>query len=206
MRLVMIGASGHGKVCAEIAEESGRYGEIVFLDDNTALKACGVYPVVGTTGIIKECIDDETEFFVSIGDARIRGRIQGEIEDAGGRITTLIHRSAVVSRTAAMGVGSVVMAGAFINADAQIGKGVIINTAASVDHDCVIGDFCHVAVGAHVCGSVNIGAGAWIGAGAVVSNNVRVCDECIIGAGGVVVKDIENAGTYVGVPVRRITS
>ena len=103
-----------------------------------------------------------------------------------------------------IGDGTVVMAGAVINVSAKIGKGCIINTCASVDHDCVIENYVHIAVGAHVAGTSAIGDRTWIGAGATVSNNIRICDDCIIGAGAVVIKDIGQAGTYIGVPARMI--
>ena len=44
--IVIIGASGHGKVIADIAKKNG-YLEILFLDDNVKIKECGGYPVVG---------------------------------------------------------------------------------------------------------------------------------------------------------------
>ena len=47
-RLAIIGASGHGKVIADIAVKNG-YEEIVFLDDNPELKECAGFPVVGTS-------------------------------------------------------------------------------------------------------------------------------------------------------------
>lgn len=96
------------------------------------------------------------------------------------------------------------MAGAVINPGSRVGKGVIVNTCSSVDHDCKIGDFVHVAVGAHLAGSVEVGEASWIGAGAIVNNNLCICGSCVIGAGAVVVKDIKEAGTYVGVPARRM--
>lgn len=98
----------------------------------------------------------------------------------------------------------VIMAGAVINPYVQLGKGCIVNTRASVDHDCNVGDYVHVAVGAHLCGTVEVGAYTWIGAGATVSNNVSICPECMIGAGAVVVKNLEEKGTYVGVPAGRV--
>ena len=49
-----------------------------------------------------------------------------------------------------------------------------------------------------------MGDGTWIGAGATVSNNVAICGECMIGAGVVVVKDIQEKGTYVGCPAKKI--
>lgn len=63
-------------------------------------------------------------------------------------------------------------------------------------------DFCHVSVGAHLSGTVVVGTGTWIGAGATVINNVNICGKCMIGAGTVVIKDIDEPGTYIGVPAK----
>ena len=196
-RLLIIGASGHGKVVADIARLNG-YQEIAFLDDNPEVRRCGQYPVIGTSGDVK---DIDGDVIVAIGSAKIRRGLQQSVDST--RLVTLIHPSAVVS-DAQIGRGTVVMAGAVINPGAVIGEGCIINTSSSVDHDCRIGNYVHIAVGAHVAGSVEIGDETWIGAGATVSNNVTVCPGCMIGAGAVVVDDITEPGTYVGVPVRRV--
>ena len=44
-KLVIVGASGHGKVIADIAKLNG-YNDIVFLDDNEAVDECAGYPVI----------------------------------------------------------------------------------------------------------------------------------------------------------------
>ena len=119
-------------------------------------------------------------------------------------IATLIHPSAVIGEEVSIGEGTVVMAGAVINPCTIIGDGCIVNTCASVDHDNNLEDFVHIAVGAHLCGTVCVGNKTWIGAGTVVSNNLSVCDDCTIGAGAVVVKNIEEKGTYVGVPAKKL--
>lgn len=204
MRIVFVGASGHGKVCAEIAELSDKYDEILFLDDDRGLKHCGSHPVVGVETNFKEYLCERTLFFVSIGNADIRMRIQREIENAGGKIATLIHPDSTVSKDVIIGPGSVVMAGAVINAGSMIGRGAIVNTSSSIDHDCIIGNYVHVSVGTHICGTVEIGNGTWIGAGATISNNLNICRGCTIGVGAVVIKDIGETGTYVGVPTKKM--
>lgn len=201
-RLILIGASGHGKVCAEIAEFSDRYYDILFLDDNPLVKKCGEYDVVGTSGDFYQHVNDKTEIFVSIGNCEHRKRIQEKIENAGGFVATLIHPKAIISKTVSIDVGTVVMPGAVINIGTQIGKGVIVNTSSSIDHDCSIGNWCHIAVGTHICGTAHIGNKCWIGAGAVVSNNLSICDDVVIGAGATVIKSIGKSGTYMGVPAR----
>lgn len=199
-RLVIIGASGHGKVVADIARKNG-YDEILFLDDNEMLAECGGYKVVGKS---ESYIDYDCDVFIAIGNSEIRERLQTQVEQSGKNIPILLHPYAVVAESAEIGTGTVVVAGAVINPDATIGKGCIINTGASVDHDCTVGDYTHVSVGAHIAGTVNVGKHTWIGAGATVTNNINICDNCMIGAGAVVVRSIEKSGTYVGVPVKKI--
>ena len=194
-KLIIIGASGHGKVIADIAVKNG-YEDIVFLDDNEEKKECAGFPVVGKTNLAATMDGDK---IVAIGNAEIRERIQNEIETI-----VLIHPNASISRRVKIGEGTVIMAGAVINSDTVIGKGCIINTCASVDHDCNIGDYCHIAVGAHVAGTVRIGKGTWVGAGATIINNVDICGNTMVGIGSAVIKSINDPGTYLGVPVRRI--
>lgn len=194
-KLIIIGASGHGKVVADIAALNG-YKDIVFLDDDESVKECAGWPVIG-----KSTAAPEGEVFVAVGNAETRKKLMKLYKD---RIQpVLIHPCAVVADGVEIGDGTVVMAGAVINPGARTGKGCIINTSSSVDHDCSVADFVHISVGAHLSGTVVVGMGTWIGAGATVINNVNICGGCMIGAGAVVIKDINEPGTYVGVPAKK---
>ena len=197
-KLVIIGASGHGKVVADIAVKNG-YKEIVLLDDNEKIKECGGYPVVGKCF---NAMNMDADIIVGIGNPEIHKRIQESLDNK--RIVTLVHPDAVVADGVTIGNGTVIMAGAVINPGACIGEGCIINTCASVDHDCKVRNYVHVAVGSHLCGNVDVGEKTWIGAGVVINNNVSICRECMIGAGAVVLRNIEKTGTYVGVPAKKV--
>ena len=197
-RLIIVGASGHGKVVADIAALNG-YEDIVFLDGNPEIKSCMGYPVIGSDKMLEDIAGD---VFVAIGNCKIREQLMSHYNNR--FFPVLIHPSAVISKFVQIDVGTVVMAGAVINPDTKVGKGVIVNTSCSIDHDCLIGDYAHIAVGAHLCGSVRVGNNAWVGSGATIINNIEICSESFIGAGAVVVKNLLDAGTYVGVPARRI--
>ena len=194
-RLIIIGASGHGKVVADIAALNG-YEDIVFLDDVESLKECAGFPVIG-----KSTEAPDGEVFVAVGNPQTRERLMALYKDRTQPV--LIHPNAVVAGDVEIGSGTVVMAGAVINPGARIGRGVIVNTSSSIDHDCSVGDYSHVSVGAHLCGTVRVEDSVWIGAGVTVINNVNICGGCTIGAGAVVIKDINELGTYVGVPARK---
>jgi sugar O-acyltransferase (sialic acid O-acetyltransferase NeuD family) len=191
--IYILGASGQGKVAANIAALIG-YKNIFFIDGDETKKSCGGYPVISSND---DDAKSDGDVFVAIGNARIRKRLCEKFSD---RLVTLIHPKAVIADSVQIGKGTVVMAGAVINPFAKIGKGCIINTASSVDHDDIIGDYCHISVGAHLAGTVCIGDMTWIGIGAVVSNNITICSNCMVGAGTVVIKDIKKSGMYIGIP------
>ena len=196
-RLIIIGASGHGKVVADIAILNG-YKEIVFLDNNPDILVCEGFRVAGPDSMAAELDGD---LFIAVGNGKVRKRL---IDMNGYRhFPILVHPDAVIAKGATIGDGTVIMAGTVINPGVKIGRGCIINTCASVDHDCEIGDFVHIAVGSHLSGTVKIGDETWVGAGATVSNNVNICGGCMIGAGALVIKSITESGTYVGVPAQK---
>ena len=198
--LMIIGAGGHGRVIADIAQKLGVYETISFLDDGDAKETMGL-PIVGKTSDVEKYVNT-ADIFVAIGNSKVRGDFIERLLAMGANVPTLIHPSTIIGVCVEIGVGTAIMAGAVINPCSKLGKGVILNTCSSIDHDCIIGDYCHIAVGVHVAGTVNLGEKVWLGAGATIKNNVNVCADCIIGAGAVVVKDITESGTYIGVPAK----
>lgn len=197
-KLIIIGASGHGKVVADIAKLNG-YSIIVFLDNDPNKKECCGFPVLGNVSLLSELDGD---LFIAIGNSKTRRIL---MEKNRNRIfPVLMHPSAVIADSVMIEEGSVVMAGTVINSDVKIGKGVIVNTSSSIDHDCIIGDYVHVSVGSHICGTVHVGDNTWIGAGSIINNNINICSNVLLGSGTVVVKDIVETSTYVGVPAKKI--
>ena len=200
--LIIIGAGGHGRVVADIAQKLGLYEKIAFLDDGDVKESMGL-PVLGKMSEMDDYVTT-ADLFVAIGNSQVRETVIDRLLTMGAHIPTLIHPSAVIGACVEMGVGTSVMAGAVINPCVKLGQGVIVNTCSSIDHDCTIGDYCHISVGAHVAGTVKVGRHTWIGVGVTVKNNTSICENCMVGAGAVVVKDIVESGTYVGVPAKKL--
>jgi sugar O-acyltransferase (sialic acid O-acetyltransferase NeuD family) len=103
-----------------------------------------------------------------------------------------------------LGAGNLVLNGAAFTTAIRIGSFNLFNPGGTVSHDCVLGDFNLVSPGANLCGAVALEDEVFVGAGAIVTQGLRVGRGTIIGAGAVVVRDITEAGTYVGVPARKL--
>ena len=202
-RLLIIGASGHGKVVADIALKMDKWQTIAFLDDNEDLKESMGLRVIGKSVDVFKYAGN-SDIFVALGNNDTREKIMVKLEAAGATIPVLVHPDAVLGKKVKFGAGTAVMAGVVINCCSKIGRGCIINTGATIDHDNVIEDYVHISPGVNIAGTVTVGEGTWLGIGSKVSNNVNISNGCIVGAGAVVVKDITKPGTYVGVPARRV--
>lgn len=200
--LAILGASGHGKVLADIAELTG-WKKIVFFDDAWPEKTSnGTWQVIGDTQMLLNNLNNYQGVIVAIGNNKIRQQKLQQLDSAGGKIITLIHPSATVSRYTQIGLGSVIIAGAVINPDCIIGSGAIINTCSSVGHDCNLGDAVHICPGARLAGGTEVNDRAWVGVGSSVRQLTRIGTDAIVGAGSVVVKNVEAGTVVIGNPAK----
>ena len=206
MQLAILGASGHGRVLADVAHAAG-WQRIEFFDDNLLnISSVQNWHVGGNTKQLISRIEKFDGVIVGIGNCTIRGQMHRLLKSAGGRLVTIVHPRAWVSPHAKLGDGCVVMAGAVINIGASIGDAGIVNTGATVDHDCILGEAVHISPGAHLAGDVRIGNASWIGIGAAVRQGIAIGSGVMVGAGAVVVKPIPDGETVIGnpaMPLRR---
>lgn len=203
--VAIVGASGHGKVVADLAEVCGF--EVVFFDDAYP-KQTNIehWQVLGNFADLIAKEDEYPCAIVAIGNNKVRLKSANQLADAGIELMTLVHPSAVVSQYAAIGKGTVVFANAVINAFAQVGDNVIINTGAVVEHDCVVSSGSHLSPNAALAGGVVVGGCSWIGIGAVARQLVRIGEHTVIGANSAVINDIPQQVTAVGIPAKVINS
>ena len=193
--MYLFGASGHGKVIAEILESRG-----VVVDG--FIDADPFKSLVLGYNVIKNIPSDKIEMIIAIGNNKIRKKIVSEYPSFSYRIA--IHNKANISPRIELGNGTVIMAGATVNVDVAIGQHCIVNTNVSVDHDCIIEDYVHLSPNVALAGNVSVGEGTHIGIGACVIQGIKIGSWCTIGAGAVVIRDIPDGCTVVGNPGRII--
>ncbi len=192
--IAIYGASGHGKVVADIARLNG-YDEIIYVDD-------GENEFMTFEAFLEKDLHIPVAFGVGIN--YVRAKLYKKCIENGLKVVTLIHPSAVLSSSVTVGEGSVVMAGVVINADANIGKCCIINSSSVIEHDNVIGDFAHISPLVACAGDVTIGDYTHIGIGSCTIQGVTIGSDSVIGAGSVVVTDIESQKLAYGNPCKVI--
>ena len=192
--LFIYGASGHGKVVADIAKALG-YENINFIDD-------GENEHISFDEFV--LLKRKVPVALGIGDNKIRSEIYKRLIDNGFNVVTLIHPKAIVSQSAKIGIGTVVMPGGIINTETKIEEGVIVNSGSILEHECKIGQFAHISPNVSLAGNVIVGSFSHIGIGATVIQNITIGKNCIIGAGAVVVNDIKDSKKVVGIPAKEI--
>ena len=191
--MYLCGAGGHAKVIIEILEANNIDIDGLFEKDSF-IESLLDYPVSHSNKL-------EGPIIISIGNNNIRKKIA---QSANVEFGQAFHTSAIISKRADIGKGSVVMHSAIIQSCVVIGEHCIINTGASVDHECIIDDFVHISPHVTLCGNVKVGEGSWIGAGATVIPGITIGSWSVIGAGSVVTKDIPDNVIAYGSPCKVI--
>lgn len=199
--LLIFGAGGHGRVVADAAMAAGQWLRVLASDRDPArctgellpgVPLLPAYAAKAAAGAVH----------VAIGDGSNRAKEVAALP--AGLLATVVHPHASVSRHAGIGPGCFIAAQAVVGPNASLGVSVIVNHGAVVDHDVVVGDFSHVAPLAALGGGARLGRRVLVGSGASVLPGVSVGDDVVIGAGAVVAHDLPHAGTYAGVPARRL--
>ena len=205
MKILIVGAGGHGQVVADILQAQRTAGEDVsvvgYVDDALVVQQPRMGgPVLGTVAAIPDIEHDA--LLVAIGDNQQRARMHGWISQRGAKFISARHPSAIIASGATVGDGSMVCARVVVGCGSRVGRGVILNTACTVDHHACIDDFVHVAPGVHLGGDVSVGECAFLGIGAVFLPRISVGSHAIVGAGAVVTRDVPAGATVVGVPAQ----
>ncbi|GAA6205096.1 acetyltransferase [Thalassotalea sp. SU-HH00458] len=199
--LAILGAGGHGKVAADIAEQLG--WNIHFFDAAfPSINKCGLWDIVGDEASLIKHAANYNAVFVAIGNNDIRSKKQKEFKALGFAITSLISPAATLSAHVEIGEGVLIVANACVNIGCKISDGVIINTGSNIDHDNHIGEYSHISPGVNLAGDVNIGEQCWVGIGSSIIHQISIGDNVIVGAGTVIINDVPENVTVVGCPAR----
>jgi sugar O-acyltransferase (sialic acid O-acetyltransferase NeuD family) len=191
MKKALIGFGGHAReVMSQMGLKLPCYVDDKYVDENSLP--------------ISKLNFDEYEVMVAVGDSKSRMEIVNKLPKNVKYFSFIHPTSLIMSDDIEIGVGSFVGAYTILTNNIKIGDHSILNRGNQIGHDCIIGDFFSAMPNSVVSGNVTIGNNVYLGTNSTVIEKLSVCSDVIIGANGVVVKNINDSGTYVGVPVKKI--
>lgn len=206
--LVIISCGDFARETMWIAERMNlqypQWNILGFVDDNHAGENVDGYPVLGTIEWLKQYPSD-IYTTCAIGTGATRKKIWEKLSgNENIHPATLIDPAVIVGKDVVIGEGSILCAGTVLTIAVKTGFNCIVNLNCTLGHDAVLQDYSTIHPGCNISGKVSIGECCDIGTGTKIIQGKNIAPYTIIGAGSVVVKNLEESGTYVGVPVKKI--
>ena len=206
-KICIVGSGGFGRevlcyLIDSIAETNYKIEEIAcFMESDEHYKE----KIIMGIDVIPQSNFDPLKYnvVVAVGDSNSRKKAVEKLP-SNTTFTSIIHPSAVISRWAEIGEGSIITAGVIITCNIKIGKHAHLNLHTTIGHDCVIGDYFTTAPGAKISGICKFGDCVYFGTNSAVRQGVNVCNNVTIGMGGIVIKDIKEEGIYIGNPLKKL--
>ena len=147
---------------------------------------------------------NEYEVVIAIGNPRDRFDIVQRLPKET-KYFTHIHPSVqILGNDVEIGEGSIICAGTIITTNVKIGNHTHLNLQTTIGHDCNIGNYFTTAPGAKISGNCKIYDCVYVGTNTSIKENTSKHSLTTIGSNATVVKNIEEPGTYVGVPTKKI--
>jgi len=152
---------------------------------------------------LSEFNPEEYEVMVAIGDSKTRFDVVSKLPNET-KYFAFIHPTALLLSDIEIGEGSFIGAYSILTTNIKLGKHTLLNRGNHIGHDCNIGDYFSMMPGSIVSGNVKIYDCVYMGNNSCVKENLSIHSLSTIGMGSVVVKNINDSGTYVGVPAKKI--
>ena len=200
--IAFYGAGAMGREFKYVADETGQWPGMVFIDDHAMEDSLLGCPVLGFQAFRKRYSPEETRFVITIGEPKFRKAAFDRMTEAGYHGARLIHPSASISPDAEIGEGAVIGPGVFVGSLARIGRNFYAAKGAAIGHDAVIGDHARCGVSAFIGGHAVIGENAFIGSGAMLKDRIHIGEASVVALGSAVFSDVAAHTTVMGNPAR----
>ena len=191
MKKALIGYGGHAKeVAAQIGEEV-----TFFVDDEYSN---------GITKPLSSFDPKKYHIIVAVGDSKARFDIVQKLPKETIYFTFIHPTALILDDSIEIGEGSFIGAYSILTTNIKIGKHALLNRGNQIGHDTTIGDYFSAMPGAIVSGNVTIYDCVYMGTNSSIREKTSIHSLSTIGMNGCVITDINQPGTYVGVPAKQI--
>lgn len=191
MKYALFGYGGHAR---EVAAQM-KMDVTFFVDDQYANEFAKP---------ISEFDPSEYYMMVAVADCRDRFDIVQKLPRETKYFTFIHPTTLIMDKDVEIGIGSFIGAYSILTTNIKIGSHAILNRGNHIGHDSNIGDYFSAMPGAIVSGNVTIYDLVYMGTNSSIKEKISIHSFSTIGSNATVVKDIEEPGVYVGVPVKKL--
>jgi sugar O-acyltransferase (sialic acid O-acetyltransferase NeuD family) len=192
MKLALYGYGGHAR---EVAAQIGKKVEF-YVDDEYANDIAKPISTFNPNTHL---------MMIAIGDSKARyDAVQKLPEET--MYFTFIHPTALImdELSIEIGDGSFIGAHCILTTNIKLGKHTLLNRGVQIGHDTEIGNYFSAMPGSIISGNVRIYDCVYMGTNSSIKEKISIHSLSTIGMNGCVTKNIEQPGTYVGVPAKQI--
>lgn len=204
-RILIVGAGGFGREVLQWAraawpEAAAHIAGFLSADPHILAGHACPLPVIGDPATFEPQAGDG--FLLAIGIPGVRRRVAEDLLARGAEFLSLIHPTAVVAPSAAIGAGSIICPGAIVSDSARLGRFGLVNYHASLAHDSSAGDFTVLSPYATLAGGAHIADDVFLGLHASIGPGVSVGPRSKVAANSCALVDIPADSLVLGVPGR----
>ena len=191
MKLALFGYGGHAREVASQIDQKVTF----FVDDEYSNDVAKP---------ISKFNPEEYIMMVAVADSKDRFDIVQKLPKETQYFTYIHPTVLIMDDNIELGEGSFIGANSILTTNIKIGKHAILNRGNHIGHDCEIGDYFSAMPGSIISGNCKIYSCVYVGTNASIKEKLSIHSFTTIGSNAAVVKNIEESGTYVGSPAKKI--
>lgn len=164
--LLILGAGQYGMVAREIAQSTGQFKNISFLDDSNQ-------EAIGRLEAYEKLVDQFAFAIVAMGNPQMRLMWLDKLKQVGYALPVLVHPMAYVSTSAKLGEGTIVEPMAVVHSGARVMTGGIVCAGAVINHNATVECGCQIDCNAVVAANAVVFRHTKVQSGTVVHPNIN---------------------------------
>lgn len=213
MKIIIIGGRGTAIVIADQIDDAHNRFDMdievlgLALDDRSGGDSVSGYPILcdinklhNQYGVYKDVFYIYSLYRPDVMEER--SRLLYSLNLPIHKFCNFIHPSVMLSKSAKLGYGNVLLANTVVNSNVHINNFNTVNSGSLIGHDTYIGNNNFIAAHACLGSSLLIGNMNFIGLNSSIRNGIKIGDSNIIGMASNVTKDVINRRVLYGNPAQ----
>ncbi|MFT4287065.1 acetyltransferase [Nocardioides sp.] len=204
--LILVAASGLAREVIAVEAASGRYDELMLVDDDRALWGTLV-DGVRVVGPVVAAAEHDGDLVLCAGRGAVRRHLAHRLTALGvpgRRYGRVIHPGVEIPPGCTVGPGCILLASVVMTAGVHLHRHVVAMPHVTLTHDDVVSDFATLCAKVALGGGVTVGEGAYLGMSSSVRENVVVGADAVLGMGSVLLRNLPAGETWAGVPAQSL--